>query len=183
MNARSSIEGANPADPPFERLIIVNLKVHEDEQIRSPAVYYMQQPVNPDTNMCDKCVELDGKIEHYRWVTCHYPNRDRGSWPNYDLERPTYRAGQNSPVYGSPAGSQLRAGKHHLTLCSENVTVEVRNPLTPARRDIEVTYGCLNLRSNIVPIEVRVSVNNVRWRIVAKRFIQTNFLKFVEQRI
>src|SRR6201987_5050573 len=108
-----------------------------------------------------------------------------GKWAKTDVTDPTTTLNVLLTVPGTVhlTGSQLRARKIHLTLCSENVTVEVRNPLTPARGDIEVAYSRLNLRSNIVPVEVRVFVDNVCRRIIAKRFIQTNFLKFVEQRI
>src|SRR5262245_56327281 len=79
--------------------------------------------------------------------------------------------------------SQLRTGKVQLTLCPEDVAIEVGYPLTAARRDIEIAYRRLNLRSDVFPIELRIFVNHVCRRIVAERFVQPDFLKFVEQRI
>ena len=70
-----------------------------------------------------------------------------------------------------------------LTLRSEDITMEACYPLAPARCDIEIAYRRLNLRSHIVPIELRIFVNDVCRRIVAKRFVKTDLLKFIEQRI
>src|SRR5262245_61665526 len=80
-------------------------------------------------------------------------------------------------------GSQLWTRQVQLTLCSENIAVQVCYPLASARRNVEVTYCCLNLRSDVVPIELWIFVNDICRRIVAKRFVQADLFKFIEQRI
>src|SRR4051812_24118827 len=79
--------------------------------------------------------------------------------------------------------SKLRTRQGHLTLCPEHVAVEICYPLPPARRDIEITYRRLNLRSDVVPVELRILVNDVCRRVVTKGFVQPDFFKFAEQRI
>src|ERR1700733_9514030 len=84
---------------------------------------------------------------------------------------------------GNPASarSQLRTRQVQLTLCAENIGIKICYPLASARRDIEVTYRHLDLRCDVIPIELRVLVDDVRGRIVAELFVQTDFFKFVEQ--
>src|ERR1700684_4024479 len=79
------------------------------------------------------------------------------------------------------AALQLRARQVQLALCAENIGVKVCDPLASARRDVEVVYRHLNLRSDVVPVELRVLVDDVCGRIVAELLVQTDFLKFVEQ--
>ena len=67
MNACSSNEGANPADLLFERLMIVNLKLTKMNK-SAPRTSNRQQPHAQMRIQCEKCVELDSKIEHYRWL-------------------------------------------------------------------------------------------------------------------
>ena len=61
--------------------------------------------------------------------------------------------------------------------------MQVCDPLPPTRRDIEIAYRGLDLRSDVVPVELRIFVNNVCRRLVAERFVHADFFKFVEQGI
>ena len=58
----------------------------------------------------------------------------------------------------SAAWSQLWTRQVQLTLCPENITIEVCYPVAPARRDIEIAYRRLNLRGDVVPIKLRIFV-------------------------
>src|SRR6202046_975266 len=82
-----------------------------------------------------------------------------------------------------PTRSALRTRQVQLTLGAENIGIKVCDPLPPARGDIEVSYRHLNLRRDVVPIKLRVLVDDVGGRVVAELFVQTDFFKFVEQRI
>src|ERR1700710_472060 len=79
------------------------------------------------------------------------------------------------------AGSELRTRQVQLALRAENIGIKVRYPLASARCDIEIADRRLNLRSDVIPIELRVLVDDVCRRIVAELFVQTDFFKFVEQ--
>jgi hypothetical protein len=56
----------------------------------------------------------------------------------------------------SAAWSQLWT--RQVTLGPENITIEVCYPVAPARGDIEIAYRRLNLRSDVVPIKLRIFV-------------------------
>ena len=70
-----------------------------------------------------------------------------------------------------------------LTLGAKYVAVEARNPLASTRCNIEVTDSGLDLRRDTVPIKLRIFIDEVRRRFVAKLLIQTNLFKFVVKRI
>ncbi len=52
--------------------------------------------------------------------------------------------------------------------------------MPPARGDIEIAYGALNLRGDVVPIELRVLVNDVGRRFVAELPVQPDFPKLMQ---
>src|SRR5579859_3598687 len=79
--------------------------------------------------------------------------------------------------------SQLGTRQVQLALGAENIGIEVGDPLPSARSDVEVAYRHLNLRRDVVPVELRVLVDDVGRRVVAELLVQADFLEFVEQRI
>ena len=70
-----------------------------------------------------------------------------------------------------------------LTLGTKYVAVEARNPLTPARGHIEVADSGLDVRRDVVPIELRILIDQVRRRSIAELPVQTSLFKFVVKRI
>jgi hypothetical protein len=73
----------------------------------------------------------------------------------------------------------LWPGEGRVTLGTENVTVEVRDPLSATRSDIEVPNGGLNMRQNALPIELRVLLNEVGRRLVAKLLVHADFFELI----
>ena len=70
-----------------------------------------------------------------------------------------------------------------LALGTKYVTVEARNPLASARGHIEITDSGLDVRRDSVPIKLRIFIDDICWRFVAQLPVQTNFFKFVVERI
>src|SRR5215472_15968602 len=70
-----------------------------------------------------------------------------------------------------------------LTLCTKYVAVEACNPPTPSRGNIEVIDRGLDVRRDVVPIKLRIFIDDVRRRLVAELPVQTNLFKFVVKRI
>src|SRR5262249_28704624 len=63
------------------------------------------------------------------------------------------------------------------------VVVEACNPPTPTRGNIEVIDSGLDVRRDVVPIKLRIFIDDVRRRLVAELPVQTNLFKFVVKRI
>ena len=63
----------------------------------------------------------------------------------------------------------LRARLRELSFRPKDVAVEIGDPLTPARGDVEVTDGGLDLWRDVGPIELWVFVNDVGGRFIAER--------------
>src|SRR5215813_14239163 len=70
-----------------------------------------------------------------------------------------------------------------LTLGTKYVAVEACNPPAPTRSNIEVIDSSLDVRRDVVPIKLRIFVNDVRRRLIAELLVQTDLLKFVVERI
>src|SRR5262245_10957680 len=70
-----------------------------------------------------------------------------------------------------------------LTLGTKYVAVEASNPPSPARGHIEVADGGLDVRKDILPIELRVFVDEVRRRFIAELPVQADLFKLVVERI
>ena len=68
-------------------------------------------------------------------------------------------------------------------LSAEYITVKIVDPLSPIRGYIEEVNSVLNVRRDFVPVELRVFIDQVRRRCVAKLSIQADFLEFVVERI
>src|ERR1700739_3374102 len=81
------------------------------------------------------------------------------------------------------AQSGLWTREVQFTLRSEDIPVKVCYPLAPARGEIEVAYRRLNLRSDGVPIELWIFIDDVCRRIVAKLFVQADLFKFVKESV
>src|SRR5262245_16182317 len=77
----------------------------------------------------------------------------------------------------------LRPRIAQLTLRTQYVAVEACNPPTPSRCNIEVIDSGLDVRRDVVPIKLRIFIDDVRRRLVAELPVQTNLFKFVVKRI
>src|SRR3954469_17369855 len=73
----------------------------------------------------------------------------------------------------------LRSRQAHLALGAKDVAVEACNPAPPARRDVEITNGGLDMWRDAVPIELRILVHEVRRRIIPELLVQSALLEFV----
>src|SRR5262249_47548240 len=80
-------------------------------------------------------------------------------------------------------GLPLWPRKAQLKLCTKYVAVEACNPPTPSRGNIEVIDRGLDVRRDVVPIKLRIFIDDVRRRLVAELPVQTNLFKFVVKRI
>src|SRR4029077_4759820 len=85
------------------------------------------------------------------------------------------------PVVRAPGATllRLRSRKAHLALGAKDVAVEACNPTTPARRDVEITDGGLDMWRDSVPIKLRISMHEVRRRFIPELLVQTTLFKFV----
>src|SRR5262245_63267378 len=81
------------------------------------------------------------------------------------------------------AASRLWSRVVQLTLGTKYVAVEARNPPTPARGHVEVIDSGLDVRRDVVPIKMRIFIDDVSRRVIAELPVQTNLFKFVEKRI
>src|SRR5262245_17720427 len=81
------------------------------------------------------------------------------------------------------AASRLWSRVVQLTLGTKYVAVEARNPPAPARGHVEVIDSGLDVRRDVVPIKLRIFIDDVRRRLIAELPVQTSFFKFVEKRI
>jgi len=45
-----------------------------------------------------------------------------------------------------------------VSRCTENIAIKICNPLSPARRDVEVADGSMNVWENVVVIKLRVLI-------------------------
>src|SRR5215471_1119555 len=70
-----------------------------------------------------------------------------------------------------------------LTLGTKYVAVEACNPPAPTRGNIEVIDSSLDVRRDVVPIKLRIFIDDVRRRLIAELLVQTSLFKFVVKRI
>ena len=61
--------------------------------------------------------------------------------------------------------------KGAFTLGTKYVAVEACNPPTPARGDIEITDSGLDVRRDAVPIKLRIFIDEVCRRFIAKLLV------------
>src|SRR5271169_1888182 len=103
--------------------------------------------------------------------------------PNQSGNPPPRRHRKPQQLHRCGAMLSLRfwSRKPYFTLGAKYVAVKACNPATPTRGDIEVTDGGMDVRSDAIPIKFRIFIDQVGGRFVAKLFVQTNFLKFVEE--
>src|ERR1700682_4538895 len=82
-----------------------------------------------------------------------------------------------------PAALPLRARKRDVAFGAEHVAIQVRNPLASARRPVEVAYFSLDMRCHAVPVELRIAIDDVGGRIIAKLAIHADLLELMVERI
>src|SRR5262245_39330633 len=70
-----------------------------------------------------------------------------------------------------------------LTLGTNYGAVEACGPPGPARGHVEIADGGLDVRGDVTPIELRIFVDEVRRRVIAKLSIQTDLFEFVVKRV
>ena len=73
--------------------------------------------------------------------------------------------------------------KPNLTLGTKHVAIKACDPPAPTRCDIEVTNSGMDVRRDAIPIKFRIFVDKVGRSFIAKLLVETNLLKFVEERI
>ena len=118
-------------------------------------------------------------------LTDHEGDTIKPMRPNKPRDPPPRRHQEPQQLHRCAATSSLRfrSRKPYFTLGTKDVAVKAGNPATPTRGDIEVTDSGMDVRSDAIPIKFRIFIDQVGGRFVAKLFVQTNFLKFVEERI
>src|SRR5438128_768272 len=77
----------------------------------------------------------------------------------------------------------LEAAQAELALGPEHVAIQAVDPLSSARRDIEVAERLLDMRRYVAPIELRVMVGEIGRRSVAQLFVHPDFLELTKQRV
>src|SRR5262249_47095969 len=70
-----------------------------------------------------------------------------------------------------------------FTLGRKNVAGKAGDPPAHTGGNIEVIDSGLDVRRDVVPIKLRIFVNDVRRRLIAELLVQTDLLKFVVERI
>src|SRR5258708_3574576 len=114
-----------------------------------------------------------------RWPTCLRPKTAVNA-----KTKPICRAAESEHSgYVVDRHLDLRTRLRELSLRPKDIAVEIGDPLTPARRDVEIADGGLNLRRDVRPIKLRVFVNDIGGCVIAERLVQPGFLKLIEQRI
>src|SRR4029079_10959047 len=63
------------------------------------------------------------------------------------------------------------------------MTVEVGDPLSSPRCDVEIADRVLDKRRYAAPIELRILIGEIGRRIIAELFVHSDFFKFVIERI
>src|SRR5580700_7338798 len=77
----------------------------------------------------------------------------------------------------------LRAGEAEIALGTEYIGVKARDPLPPARGDVEIPDRGLAVRRDALPIELRIKVRDIGRRRVAQLTVQPDFLELLVQRV
>src|SRR5262249_61755157 len=80
-------------------------------------------------------------------------------------------------------GSVFRTAKTEFALRAKNIAVKIGDPLSSARRNIEVADRALDMRRYASPIELGVEISKVGRRAVAELFIHSDFFEFAEKSI
>src|SRR5215469_8252715 len=79
--------------------------------------------------------------------------------------------------------SRLWPRMAELTLGTKYVAVETCNPPTPARGHVEVIDRGLDVRRDVVPVKLRIFIDDVRRRLIAELLVQADLFKLVVKRI
>src|ERR1700736_722008 len=82
-----------------------------------------------------------------------------------------------------PAALPLRPRQRDVAFGAEHVAIEIGDPLPSARRFVEVAYFSLDMRRHAVPVELRIAIDDVGGRIIAKLAIHADFLELMVERV
>src|SRR3954465_13284666 len=74
---------------------------------------------------------------------------------------------------------RLRSRQAHLALGAKDIAVEAGDPAPPARRDVEITNGGLDMGRDAVPIELRILVHEISRSFIPELLFQSALLEFV----
>src|ERR1700730_8165925 len=77
--------------------------------------------------------------------------------------------------------SRLRSHQVVGMLGTENMIVQVRNPLLPGSRRVKVSHCCADMLGYAVPEEGWVLIRQVSRRQISKLPVHSNFLELVKQ--
>ena len=117
----------------------------------------------------------------YRYVAL-VPTRDIGADGGGDRQHIQNRAffGINRSLARArrdASSLSLWSRMAQVTLSTKYVTVEAFNPPASARGNIEITDSGLDVRRDSVPIKLRIFIDDVCWRFVAKLACSDQFLQ------
>src|SRR5262245_1888088 len=79
--------------------------------------------------------------------------------------------------------SELRPRVAEIALGSENIAVKVCNPLSSARRHVEISDRRLDVRRNSLPVELRIQFRQVGGRFISQLPVEADLLKFIIERV
>src|SRR5882672_1663586 len=85
--------------------------------------------------------------------------------------------------FGQPRPLTLWPGQIEPALGTKDIAVKTGDPLPPARCDVEVPDGGLDMRRNVVPVKLRISVREIGRRGVAKLPIHSDLFELMVERV
>src|ERR1700761_489000 len=77
----------------------------------------------------------------------------------------------------------LRTGQRDLPLGTEDIAIEIANPLTSAGGHVEITDGGLDLGGHAVPVELWIALDDVGGRFITQLTVHARLLELVIERI
>ena len=88
-------------------------------------------------------------------------------------------------IFGKDRNRRLRLRPHLVVIMfgTENVIVEVRDPLLPGSRRVEVSHRRAKMHRDAIPEKGWILVDQVSWRLVSSLPVNTDFLKLAIQRV
>src|SRR5262245_23610082 len=78
---------------------------------------------------------------------------------------------------------RLWSRKARLAFGTKYVAVKAGDPPASARRDVEIMDGRLDMRRDVVPVKLRILVDEIRRRFITELPVQANFFEFVIKRV
>src|ERR1700760_2618717 len=95
--------------------------------------------------------------------------------PRLLLSRAVYVHSQQAP------NLLLWPRQRNLALGTEDVAVEIGDPLPAARGDVEIADRSLHVRRNAVPVELRIEVHDIGGRRIAELAVDPGLLELMVQ--